>query len=72
MDFNPFGVDVSYLAEIRPAPIRPLLERLDFTRGRTGNWGLLLRGPKRRVTPDDMRRIAEAMGALPDDLRQIE
>ena len=66
MDFNPFRVDVAYLPEIRPAPIRPLLEHLDLTRGRTDTWGLLLRGPKRRVTPEDMRRIAEAMGALPD------
>ncbi|NDV01361.1 EVE domain-containing protein [Pseudoroseicyclus tamaricis] len=70
MDFNPFRVDVDYLEEARPAPIRPLLEVLDLTQGRAGNWGLLLRGPKRRVTEEDMRRIAEAMGVSPERLSQ--
>ncbi|MGZ9809833.1 EVE domain-containing protein [Pseudoroseicyclus sp. H15] len=68
MNFNPFRVDVAYLAEARPAPIRPMLEELELTRGRDGNWGLLLRGPKRRVSMADMRRIAAAMGLSPDDL----
>lgn len=68
MDFNPYRVDVDYITKARPAPIRPLLEVLDFTRHHAGNWGLLLRGPKRRITLDDMRLIAEAMGVPSGEL----
>ena len=72
MDFYPYRVDVAYRAGARPAPIRPLLEVLDLTRGSTGNWGLLLRGSKRRISAADMQRIAEAMDLPPDELRLIE
>lgn len=64
MDFNPYRVDVDYLKEARPAPIRPLLNALHLTRTHPDNWGLVMRGPKRRILPEDMRRIAEAMGVL--------
>ena len=68
MPRRPYRVDVAYLPGARPAPIRPLLDRLDLTRDHPGNWGLLLRGPKRRISVDDMRRIAEAMGVPSRDL----
>jgi len=71
MDFNPYRVDVDYIGDARPAPIRPLLKVLDFTRSHATNWGLLIRGPKRRITADDMRRIARAMGVHSDDLNDI-
>ncbi|PYE84910.1 EVE domain-containing protein [Pseudoroseicyclus aestuarii] len=72
MGFHPYRVDVDYVAEARPAAIRPLLEGLDLTRGHKEHWGLLLRGPKRRITPDDMRRIAAAMGVPPGALDRAD
>ena len=70
MGFDPFRVDVDHLTEVRPAPVRPLPDVLDLTRDDARDWGLLLRGPKRRITPEDMRRIARAMGVRsgPPDL----
>jgi EVE domain len=43
------------------APIRPLLDRLDLTRGRA-NWGMVFRYGLIRITPEDFTRIAGAMG----------
>ena len=60
--FSPFRVDVRYLAGARPAPIGPLLDRLDLTRGRGARWGIVMRGSKRRLSGHDMRVIATAMG----------
>ena len=65
MDFHPYRVDVDYLTDARPAPIRPLLDRLKFTKGHGTNWGLAVRGSKRRLDAGDARLIAEAMG-VPD------
>lgn len=62
MDFNPFRVDVEYLAAARPAPIRPLLDQLRLTRDRGAHWGIAMRGTKRQLAAEDMRLIAEAMG----------
>jgi hypothetical protein len=62
MDFNPFRVDVDYLQAATPAPIRPLLDRLNLTRDRGAHWGIAMRGTKRRLEEDDMRVIAQAMG----------
>ena len=64
MNFNPYRVDVDYLKDANPAPIRPLLNELRLTRARGANWGMVMRGPKRRLDETDMRRIAEAMGVL--------
>ncbi len=72
MEFNPYRVNVDYLPEARPAPIRPLLSILSLTCDHLDNWGLLLRGPKRRIIADDMRRIAQAMGVLSGDLENID
>ncbi len=64
MDFNPYRVDVDYLAGARTAPVKPLLATLQLTRDHLSNWGLLMRGPKRRLAEEDMWRIAEAIGVL--------
>jgi EVE domain-containing protein len=64
MDFKPYRVDVDYLMDARPAPIRPLLDELRLTRDRLSRWGMVMRGPKRSLEEDDMRRIAKAMGVL--------
>lgn len=64
MNLNPYRVDVDYILSARPAPIRPLLDRLDLTRVRGSGWGVAMRGPKRRLADSDARMIAEAMGVL--------
>lgn len=63
-EFTPYRVDVDYLADARAAPIQPLLPELNLTRSRGANWGIVMRGSKRRLDEADMRRIAEAMGVL--------
>jgi len=46
------------------APIAPLLDRLDFTRGQS-NWGYKLRFGLFEISAHDFALIAEAMGAKP-------
>lgn len=60
--FEPWRVDVSYL-DAKPAPITPLLDRLELTRERGRNWGIVMRGSKRTLSQRDFRLIAEAMEA---------
>jgi hypothetical protein len=50
-------------APSREAPIKPLLDELDFTSGRP-NWGYQLRFGLFAVTPHDLRLIAGAMEAI--------
>jgi len=57
--FKPFRKDVDWL-EAREAPIRPLLESLSFTSGKT-NWGYALRFGLLKVTEADMEVIVQAM-----------
>ena len=64
--FHPFRVDVNYLEDATPAPIKPLLDDLELTRGRGTNWGIVMRGSKRKLVDDDMRRIVQAMGVHDD------
>lgn len=64
MNFNPYRVDVDYLMDAKPASIRPLLSKLKFTRAHGSNWGIAMRGTKRRLDEDDMMTIVEAMGIL--------
>jgi EVE domain len=59
--FEPFRKDVEWL-EAAEAPIRPLLERLSFTQGKS-NWGYAFRFGLLKVTADDMALIAQAMQA---------
>jgi EVE domain len=66
-DFSPYRRDVIWL-ETRDAPIKPLLDVLEFAAGRR-NWGYQLRFGLFRISEHDMRTIAKAMGVtrLPDD-----
>jgi len=59
--FMPWRRQVAFLASA-PAPIRPLLERLSFTRGRE-RWGASFRYGLFEVPEADMRCIADAMQA---------
>ena len=59
--FEPFRRDVDWLAADE-APIRPLLERLSFTQGKS-NWGYAFRVGLLKVGADDMALIANAMHA---------
>ncbi|RVA52598.1 EVE domain-containing protein [Mesorhizobium sp. M7A.F.Ca.US.001.01.1.1] len=60
-DFTPFRRDVAW-AKAEEAPIKPLLDRLDFTVAKS-NWGYQLRFGLFEIGDHDFRVIAEAMGA---------
>lgn len=70
MGFHPFRVDVRYLANAKPAPIKPLLAKLHLTRGRGANWGIVMRTAKRKLTEADISLIAEAMDVTADIARR--
>ena len=59
--FEPFRRDVDWLAADE-APIRPLLDTLSFTAGKS-NWGYAFRVGLLKVGADDMALIANAMHA---------
>ena len=59
--FLPFRKDVDWLAA-QEAPIRPLLDALSFTAGKS-NWGYAFRFGLLTVTAADMDLIAQAMHA---------
>jgi hypothetical protein len=59
--FCPTRRDVDWL-ETRPAPIKPLLEQLEFTKG-LHNWGQKFRFGLFAISARDMAVIAAAMGA---------
>jgi hypothetical protein len=59
--FLPFRRDVTWL-NAHPAPIQPLLERLELSAG-VKNWGQKFRFGLFSVTDHDMDVIAGAMGA---------
>ena len=59
-EFHPWRRDVTWQkAEV--APIRPMLEDLDFTAGRS-NWGISFRRGLFAISEGDFRTIATAMG----------
>ena len=60
-DFTPWRRNVDYV-EAAEAPISPLLDKLEFTRGNR-NWGYQMRFGLFEITEADFRTIAEAMGA---------
>ena len=60
--FKPFRHDVAWL-ETKDAPIVPLLEHLEFTKGKT-NWGYQFRFGLFEVSKSDLQIIAEAMNSL--------
>lgn len=59
-NFQPWRRRVTYFKG-KDAPIRPLLELLSFTKGKT-NWGYSLRYGLIEVPEDDFNTIAAAMG----------
>jgi hypothetical protein len=60
-DFVPWRRNVDYV-EAAKAPIAPLLDQLDFTRGKR-NWGYQMRFGLFEITDHDFRTIAAAMCA---------
>lgn len=60
-DFHPYRRDVQWLPA-EETPIRPLLNQLTFTAGKT-NWGYQLRFGLFEICQADMHLIARAMGA---------
>lgn len=54
---------VSRLKTTAP-PIKSLLDQLRLTRDRDDDWGIAVRGTKRRLEDEDMEMIAEAMGSI--------
>ena len=59
--FQPFRRKVEWLSR-QEAPIAPLLEQLDFTKGKR-NWGYQLRFGLFAISDHDIDVIANAMGA---------
>ena len=59
--FTPWRRNVDY-APSHDAPIAPLLDRLEFSRGKA-NWGYQMRFGLFEISQADFRTIAEAMGA---------
>jgi len=59
--FTPARRDVDW-CDAKEAPIKPQLDRLDFTAGRP-NWGYQLRFGLFEISEHDFRLISEAMGA---------
>lgn len=58
--FCPYRRDVVWVPA-EPVPITPLLDDLELTHGRR-NWGYALRFGLVLIGPNDMHRIASAMG----------
>ena len=67
--FVPFRRYVDW-AVASSAPIRPLLEHLDFTRGKP-NWGQPFRFGLFRIGAKDFAVIAQAMALRPDHQRGL-
>ncbi len=61
-DFRPWRRKVDYDGGAHPAPIGPLLDVLELTRGNR-NWGFQLRRGHLEVTAHDFGIIAHEMGA---------
>jgi len=59
--FTPFRRDVAW-SNGTEAPIKPLLEQLDFTKGKS-NWGYQLRFGLFEISQHDFQLIAQAMDA---------
>jgi EVE domain len=60
--FKPYRRDVDW-AKAREAPIRPLLDKLEFTAGKP-NWGYHLRFGLFPISEADFRLIAQSMGVV--------
>jgi hypothetical protein len=58
--FKPFRRDARYFASSH-VPIRPLLEKLMFTKGRETSWGQVLRRGFFGISEEDFELIATSM-----------
>jgi hypothetical protein len=67
--FCPFRRDVAWLAA-HEAPIRPLLDTLEFSAGQR-NWGQKLRFGLFAISDHDMQVIAAAMRVEPGDISPV-
>jgi hypothetical protein len=61
-DFNPWRRAVNYDLAAKPAPIAPLLDVLELTRGNK-NWGFIMRRGQVELTESDFQAIASQMRA---------
>jgi hypothetical protein len=61
-DFRPWRRKVDYVMDVTAAPIAPLLDVLELTRGNR-NWGLVMRRGHVQLTKHDFDVIADSMGA---------
>ena len=61
-DFRPWRRRVDYVMDAAPAPIAPLLDVLELTRGNR-NWGLVMRRGHVQLTKHDFDAIAGSMRA---------
>jgi hypothetical protein len=59
--FRPWRRKVDYLLDATAAPITPLLQVLELTRGNS-NWGLVMRRGHVEISEHDFDVIADAMG----------
>jgi hypothetical protein len=59
--FHPTRRDIAFLERAAEAPIRPLLDRLSFTSGKS-SWGYAFRRGSFAVSAEDFLIIAEAIG----------
>jgi EVE domain len=64
--FTPYRRDVDWW-QASTAPIKPLLQALELTRGKT-SWGYAFRFGLIKITPADFALIATAMGVTHDPL----
>lgn len=60
--FHPWRRRIVYAEGVHAAPIAPLLDALELTRGQS-NWGLILRRGFVELSEHDFRLVADAMGA---------
>lgn len=60
---TPMRRDIDFLPT-DDAPIRPLLDQLDLTRGQK-NWGMKMRTGLLEISHHDFQIVAEAMNAVP-------
>ncbi|WP_236610667.1 EVE domain-containing protein [Verminephrobacter aporrectodeae] len=67
-DFIPYRRDIGYLDSAMDAPIRPMLEQLSFTRGKT-SWGFPFRRGHFEITEEDFQLITQSM--LPDSWESV-
>ncbi len=59
--FRPYRRNICYEKEAKQADIVPLLDKLDLTKGKRTNWGMVFRNGFRSLTAKDFNMIMDAM-----------